>query len=68
MANNAQSRVLQAKVASDWLASIVDAHLRGDMPWDDFNAKMRAAHDDIAARGLTEDVSDMWRLRAYGSK
>jgi len=68
MATKTQSKVLQASVASDWLRGIVDSYFVGEIDHPTFDAKMRAAWDDIAARGLVEEVNDMWRLRAYGSK
>ncbi len=40
-----QPVVVRAKVALDWLRSIVDSHFRGDISFDDFHRQMREAHD-----------------------
>lgn len=63
-----QTKTMQAHVACQWLAGIVDSYFTGEMDKATFDARMAAAHDDIDARGLRDEVSDCWRLRAYGSK
>ena len=63
-----QPVVVRAKVALDWLRSIVDSHFRGDISFDDFHRQMREAHDSIKADGLTDEVAALWRLDTYGNR
>lgn len=63
-----QPVVVRAKVALDWLNGIVNEHLSGRLAFEDFQRRMREAHDSIKADGLTDEVSALWRLDTYGRR
>lgn len=65
---NQQPTVIRAKVALDWLQSIVGEFFGGTIDHPTFQAKMRDAWDSIKADGLTEEVSALWRISTYGAR